>query len=292
MRRPPLHIVIPTVKGREQILTQCIVSILGQTYTDFDIHICTTNTDLVVGNRNSPLLASRFLGSLREMGHKVLIYPDYKMQGPGAAVQQVLDRLEGDLVFRVDDDVILTPRVLDKLTEVMRMDCKIAAVGCPVNGFGATFVNYQKYWEETANQPHLVGNGNYEKMNDNFQYHSCMGGFEVAEVDFLSGYAVLFDRGVLAACGGYADPSAPKWHTEDWYAFLKLRKAGYRLMIRGDAIAFHHHHFDDHSHQFGRSRADEDKTIFRKFKDNLDLPKDRKIGRVSSELLAKQREGV
>lgn len=287
-----VHIIIPTIEGRESILLQCLVSILGQTYSHWDLSICSTNKDLKVGNRDDTIVTNRFLGSISKLGKRVNIIYDERQQGPGIAVQTLLDSVSGTYVFRVDDDVVLTPSVLQKLMNTISLENDIAAVGCPVNAFGVPFVNYKDYWEKNDSQlylpfngyryePHLQGNGRYETMNDNFQYHSCLGEFEIAEVDFLSGYALLLDRTCVNAVGGYHDKDGPKWHTEDWWATLKLRQAGYKLLIRGDAIAFHHHYHYDFSHKFANSNANLDKELFYKYRNGIHLDKDRKVGRVT-----------
>ncbi len=287
-----VHVIIPTIEGREEILLQCLVSLLGQNYKQWDLTICTTNKNLKIGDRDDLIVVNRFLGTLVQLGIRVRVIFDEKQQGPGTAVQTLLDSVPGTYAFRVDDDVILTPQVLEKLMETMSLGDDVAAVGCPVNAFGVPFVNYKDYWEKNDPQlylpfngyrfePHLQGNGSYEKMNDNFQYHSCLGDFEIAEVDFLSGYALLLNTRYVNVVGGYHDKDGPKWHTEDWWATLKLRQAGYRLLIRGDAIAFHHHYSYDFSHKFANSHAEEDKSIFHKYRNSIHLNKDRKVGRVT-----------
>lgn len=274
-----IAVAIPTIQGRETTLLNCLATLLSQDVEDWDLFICTTNLNTKPEDRKTKNPLNNFLQTIEQMGHSVTIIYDEKKQGPGSAVQQILDVCEYDWIWRIDDDVILTADVLGKLRATAVADYPyqpVAAVAAPVNGFSAPLVNYQKYWKSKA--PHLIGNGNYHVMNDNFSHHSCREEWSVAEVDFLSGYCIFFNRKAFLEVGGYADKNSPLHHKEDWYATLKLRHAGYHLLVRGDCIAFHNHYEQDESDRFRSSRSKEDHALFYKYKDSIELPDDRHIG--------------
>jgi len=274
-------IAIPTIKGREDILLNCLVSIVGQCNKSWDLMICTTNPEIKPEDRDTLNPLNNFLRSIEHLGHKVTILYDEKKTGPGTAVQQIIDNCDSEYILRVDDDVILTSDVHWKLGQTITEHSDVVAVAAPVNGFGARFVNYQRYWSSKA--PHLIGNGNYHVMNDNFTHHSCFASQAIAEVDFLSGYCLMFHRETFVEAGGYADKESPLHHKEDWYATLKLRSLGHRLLVRADAVAFHNHYKQDESDRFRASRSKEDHELFNKFKKTIKLPDDRRIGIVDYE---------
>lgn len=278
-----ISVAIPTIAGREMILLNCLSTLIGQTVQEWDLYICTTNPNTKPQERDVRDPLNNFLKTIEHLGHNVTVIYDEIQEGPGSAVQQIIDVCETDWIWRIDDDVILTPLVLAKLRSTAVADYPsqqpVGAVACPVNGFGAAFVKYDRYWSSQA--PHLIGNGNYHKGNDNFAHHSCKvawNGEAVAEVDFLSGYCILFNRHAFIEVGGYADANSPKHHKEDWYATLKLKQVGYHLLIRGDAIAFHHHYEQDESDRFRSSRSHEDHELYNRFKEQVELPDDRLIG--------------
>lgn len=278
-----ITVAIPTIAGRESILLNCLVTLVGQTVTDWNLVVCTTNANTKPEKRDTLNPLNNFLHTIQHLGHEVTMIYDNDKIGPGNAVQKIIDQSESEWIWRVDDDVVLTPTVLAKLRATAVADYQeqkpVGAVAAPVNGFGAPLVNYKRYW--TSQAPHLIGNGNYASGNDNFAHHSCLiseDGQAVAETDFLSGYCVLFNRAAFVEVGGYADKDSPKHHKEDWHATLKLRCAGYHLLMRGDAVAFHNHYEQDESDRFRSSRSKEDHALYDTYRKTVDLPEDRTIG--------------
>jgi GT2 family glycosyltransferase len=287
MSEDVVHVIIPTVEGRENVVLNCIISLLSQTYKKWDLTICSTNPNIKIGVRTDNILLNRFLGSVSGMEYNIRILHDAVRQGPGYAIEKAINDIQGKHILRLNDDVVLTPDVLYKLVSAMELDEKVAAVASPVNAFGVPFVNYQDYWSKTAYQPHLRLNGSYLTMNDNFAHHSCVGGFEIAEVDFLSGHVLLLDKDKLESIGGYYNEKAPKSHREAWWTTLRLREHGYRLWVRGDAIAFHHHYSRDEADLFKYSVADKDKYILDKYRSGLKLQENRGFGRITESLRQK-----
>lgn len=278
-------VVIPTIEGRESILLSCLSSVFNQDYTDWEFILCTTNLNVKLTNRDDELYINRFLRTINDFGHTVRVLHDESKIGPGKAVQMLLDNSRTRLVFRVDDDVLLTPQVLSKLIETYQMDEEnIAAVCSPVNGFGVRPVNYKRYWGKKNNGKHLIGNGSYESMNDNCMHHSAENCKKaIAEVDFLSGYCLLLDNEKCKKVGGYIAPESPHHHKEDWFATLRLRTMGYRLLIRADAIAFHHHYGKDESDRYRSERSVVDHQLFNSYRSNIRLPDDRDLGLIHYE---------
>lgn len=275
---------IPTVKGRESILINCLSSVLNQSYTNWDLVICTTNLESAVQDRESPNVLNNFLKSIEFVGHNVTVLHDKMQAGPGYAMQQIIDYTLSDLVLRVDDDVILTSTCLEKLLEtyIEYRSKNVRLVSGVVNGFGSPFIDFLYYWSTDREIPkHLIGNGNYNYMNDNFTHHSTLAQKAIAEVDFVSGYCLLFDKNLLFN-ERYVDNNSPKHHREDWYMSLKLKALGYRMLVRMDVVAFHHHRYnveeEDYSDTFRSSRAREDIQLFEDFRRKVVLPEERHIG--------------
>lgn len=278
-----LEIGIPTIAGREHILLSCLVSVLNGVDTPVSIHICSTDPRLKVGHRDDPLFLNRFLRSMVVAGWDVRVSQDRVASGPRFAVQQLLDRCEKNWLLRIDDDVVVASGTISKLWETLKtvpLDCgKLGAVASPVNGFGADFVDYPQYWSEQkrTNSPHLIGLGRVEYGNDNFVHHSGNPEQPVwAEVDFLSGYCILMSVDAARAVGGY--DGCPHHHKEDWSLTLKMRASGYRLMIRGDAVAWHHHHSKDASDEYRHGRSKQDHAIWEDLRRQYRLDPERHVG--------------
>lgn len=274
MELPEVDVVIPTMQERSDLLLPLLATLLCQTHEKWSLILCS--------DPREEDATSKFLNSVEAMGHKVTIIDDKHREGPGKALQQLLEASHTRYMLRVDDDVILTNSVLEKLlSSFLNMGPDVAAIACPANGFGNKLVNYVNYWTKTENKAHLWGNGRIETMNDNFVHHSANQDQEImAETDFLSGYCMMVDREKLFEVGGYAPPGAPHHHREDWFATLRLREKGYRLLVRGDAVAFHCHHRDDFSDRYRASRSEEDKALFENYRLTVSLPRDRRIGLV------------
>lgn len=285
-----IQVIIPTLKNRENVLLTCLGTLLNQTsMLDWDLIICTNNPELKATDRNDEMMINRFLKTIEHRGHKVTVIQDQIKTGPGRAVQQLLDYIDENVpacthVLRVDDDIVLENDVLTKLIVTYTYEENVAAVACPANGFGVGPVDYVKYWSEDPPK-HLIGNGTYTHLNDNCMAHSTVAELAIAEVDFLSGYCLLIDREKVKQVGGYVTDEAPHYQNEDWYATLRLKEAGFRLLIRADAFAYHHHHqeIDDGLQQYRKERSDLDKSIFRTYRDTVKLPEDRTIGLIRYE---------
>lgn len=276
-------VIVPTIKGRESLLLNCLSGIFNQDYCLWDLILCTTNSDIAVTDRDDVCFINRFLKSFEQFNHTVTVLQDNYKMGPGKAIQLLMDAARTRLVFRVDDDVIITSKVLSKLVETYLEDQKnIAGVSAPVNGFGVAPVNYLEYWK--CRESHLKQNGSYISMNDNCMHHAAANCSKaIAEVDFLSGYCVLLDNEKCKSVGGYISKNSPHHHKEDWFATLRLRQMGYRLLIRADAIAFHHHMEHDESDNYRTKRSNEDHKLFDQFRKNITLPVTRNLGLITYE---------
>lgn len=276
-----ITVVIPTIQGREEFaLFKCIISLMNQDYVKWNLVIVTTNPNLCIEGRDSSTPINKFLHSIKAQ-HKIKIVYDTLQQGPGAAFTQGLEWVDTEYVLRVDDDVILTSSVVNKLLEGFQKISDLGAISSPVNGFGVLPVPYRQYWARSISPiapPHLLLNGRIDKMNDNFVHHSALENeCFFAEVDFLSGYCIMFETEVIKKIG-YTNEGSPKFHCEDWYATLKLKANNKKLIIRGDCCSYHHHYIKDASHIFGGTRSSLDRSLFDKFKSTVNLPKDRHIG--------------
>jgi len=99
---PKVSVIIPTIKGREKLLEKAVESVLGQTYTDFEI--------IVVSNSNLML-------SLND--DRIHIY-----KLPGSNVSQArnfgIKISNGDIIAFLDDDDIWLPEKLEKQLELIK----------------------------------------------------------------------------------------------------------------------------------------------------------------------------
>lgn len=127
-----VDVLIPTC-GRKIGLAMVLTSLLGQTFTDFDVVIAdqTASTETYLDS-NEIRTAVR---ALEWHGHNVALHSRPLRRGMAEQRQFLLDQSHAPYVQYLDDDVLLEPRVMQRMLDVLRKeDCGF--VGCPATGLG------------------------------------------------------------------------------------------------------------------------------------------------------------
>lgn len=122
-------VLIPTC-NRKTGLAMVLTSLLGQTFTDFDVVI----SDQTPGE--SPLQSielSTAVRALRWHGHRVEIHTGRARRGMAEQRHFLLSRAHTPYVHFIDDDVLLDPGVMERMLLVLRREGG-AFVGCPATG--------------------------------------------------------------------------------------------------------------------------------------------------------------
>lgn len=104
---PKFSIIVPIYKV-EKYVSQCIESILNQTFKDFEI-LCVDDC----GNDNSIKIVEKYA----EKDSRIKIFYQDKNKGVGAARNLALDNAKGEFIFCVDSDDWIEKETLKKLLD-------------------------------------------------------------------------------------------------------------------------------------------------------------------------------
>jgi glycosyltransferase involved in cell wall biosynthesis len=128
-----VDVLIPTL-GRKTGLAMTLTSLLGQTWTDFDV---------VVSDQNAPdesyldsIEVQAAVLALRYHGHRVDLYRNLPRRGIAQQRHFLFERSRAPYVHYLDDDVVLEPGVIARLLDVVRTD------GCGFAGSPAVGLRY------------------------------------------------------------------------------------------------------------------------------------------------------
>ncbi len=124
-----IDVVIPTY-NRKTALAVTLTSLLGQTFTDFDVII----SDQTQGE--SPLDSIEIGTVIRALewhGHRVTCHRGRRRRGMAEQRQFLLEQSTAPYVHFIDDDVLLDPAVMDRMLTVLRAEA-CGFVGCPATG--------------------------------------------------------------------------------------------------------------------------------------------------------------
>lgn len=209
-----VDVLIPTYR-RKTGLAIVLTSLLGQTFTDFDVVISdqTPEADTYLGSREIDTLVR----ALRWHGHRVALHRHLPARGMAEQRQFLLDQSHASYVHFIDDDVLLDPPTLARMFAALRRE------GCGFVGCAATGLDYLadvrpheqaiEWWEgpvrpepfapETVPIPrHKVNNAaNPLHLERRFAPDGQPVLYKVA---WVGGANVLYDRAKLVSVGGFS----------------------------------------------------------------------------------------
>lgn len=128
-----VDVLIPSY-GRKTGLAMVLTSLLGQTFTDFDVTVSdqTDDGDVFLDS----LEIQTAVQALRYHGHEVTLHRHLPRRGLAEQRQFLLDQSSAPYVHFLDDDIVLEPCVLERLLNVVRDD------GCGFAGAAAMGLAY------------------------------------------------------------------------------------------------------------------------------------------------------
>jgi GT2 family glycosyltransferase len=225
----PIAVAVPT-KNRPAHLAVLLASLIHQTFRHWSL-VINDSSDRPV---EEDAAIRDLLVLMRSLGHPV---QTIRTQTGWDRHQRGLEAVPAsiELILRVDDDVMLTPRFLELVQRPFRLfaDHPIAAVGgcIPETHRQALDLDLQlteRNWAPTVDEPSWRLQGN----------HYTTG--EVLEVESLLGHAICYRRSALAAVGGWAVQGYSQHaYREETDACMRLRAAGYELLVTTEALAWH-----------------------------------------------------
>lgn len=124
-----VDVLIPTC-GRKTGLAVVLTSLLGQTFTDFDVVISdqTPEEDYLQSIEIQTLVRA-----LEWQGHRVHVHRHLPRRGMAEQRSFLLGQSSAPCVHYLDDDVLLDPPVIQRMLDVLRLE-GCGFVGCPATG--------------------------------------------------------------------------------------------------------------------------------------------------------------
>jgi glycosyltransferase involved in cell wall biosynthesis len=227
-----VDVLIPTY-GRKTGLAVVLTSLLGQTFTDFDVTISDQTADDAVYTESIEI--QTLLRALRWHGHAVQVHHHLPRRGMAEQRQFLLEQSRAPYVHYLDDDVLLDPPQLERMLTVLRRE-GCGFVGCPATGLGYLHdvrphqTRYFEAWEGPV-QPepfeprspwwerHQVNNAaNPLHLEQRYVTDGQVVRYKVA---WVGGANVLFDREKLLSVGAFS-----------WWGRLPPEHAGEEALVQ------------------------------------------------------------
>ena len=226
-------VLIPTCK-RKTGLAITLTSLLGQTYTDFDV-IISDQTPVDQAYLDS-IEIQTLVRALRWHGHQVHLHRHLPHRGMAEQRHFLLAQSRARYVHFIDDDVLLDPPVLERMHAVLEAE-GCCFVGCPATGLeylGDVRPHQQgiELWEgpvepepiapdtlDTIWHRHTVNNAaNPLHLQRRLAPDGQVVRYKVA---WVGGANVLFDRAKLLSVGGFS-----------WWERLPPGHAGEEVVVQ------------------------------------------------------------
>ncbi|HEU5230504.1 MAG TPA: glycosyltransferase family A protein [Ktedonobacteraceae bacterium] len=234
-----VDVLIPTYQ-RKTGLAVVLTSLLGQTFTDFDVIVSDQSED--EQSYLDSIEIQTLVQALRWHGHNVALHRHLPRRGMAEQRHFLLAQSRAALVHYLDDDVLLDPPVMQRMIEVMQSE------GCGFVGCAATGLHYLhdrrphqqriELWagpvkaepfspEYIPWERHLINNA----ANPLHLEQSLVSDGQIVryKVAWVGGANVLYDRARLLSVGGFSwwDRLPPNHAGEEVMAqFLLIRKYG------------------------------------------------------------------
>ncbi len=226
-----VDVLIPTY-GRKSGLAIVLTSLLGQTFTDFNVIISDQTEE-----ENSYLESVEIqtvVRALRWHGHRVALYRHLPRLGMAEQRQFLLEKSHAPYLHYLDDDVLLDPPVLQRMYTVMQEE-QCGFVGCPATGLHLLHdvrphQQHIELWEGPVEpEPfapdtlpwdrHLINNAaNPLHLEQRLVSNGKVVRYKVA---WVGGANVLYDRAKLLSVGGFS-----------WWQRLPAEHAGEEVVAQ------------------------------------------------------------
>ncbi len=233
-----VDVLIPTCR-RKTGLAVVLTSLLGQTFTDFDVVVSDQTEDAAY---LESIEIQTLVRALRWRGHQVAVHRHLPRRGLAEQRQFLLEQSRAPYVHYLDDDVLLDPPVMERMLAVLKVE-GCGFVGCPATGLeylGDVRPHQQaiELWEGPVRpEPfapdtipwdrHMVNNAaNPLHLEGQLAADGEVVRYKVA---WVGGANVLYDRAKLEDVGGFSwwDRLPPEHAGEEAVVqFLLIRRYG------------------------------------------------------------------
>ena len=209
-----VDVLIPTYH-RKTGLAMVLTSLLGQTFTDFNVIISdqTHEEDYYLDS----IEIQTAVRALRWHGHEVTLHHHLPRRGLAEQRQFLLEQSRAPYVHYLDDDVLLEPEVMQRMVSVLQHE-RCGFVGCAATGLSyledvRPHQQHIELWEglvtpepfDEQNIPwerHLINNAaNPLHLERKLVRNGRVVRYKVA---WVGGANVLYDRAKLLDVGGFS----------------------------------------------------------------------------------------
>lgn len=208
-----VDVLIPTY-GRKTGLAMVLTSLLGQTFTDFDVIVSDQTDEEEVYLESEEIQAA--VQALQYHGHNVELHRNVPRRGMAHQRHFLLERSSAPYVHFLDNDVIIEPRVMERmLMAIQRERCGFvgaAAVGLAYLEDVRPHQQTIEIWEGPVVPEPSFTPGNIPKRHDIQMAANPLhverrmvpeGETVLFKVDWIGGANVLYDREKLLDIGGF-----------------------------------------------------------------------------------------
>jgi glycosyltransferase involved in cell wall biosynthesis len=234
-----VDVLIPTYE-RKTGLAVVLTSLLGQTFTDFDVIVSDQTRDDATYLESIEI--QTLIQALRWHGHNVTLHHHLPRRGLAEQRQFLLEQSRAPYVHYLDDDVLLDPPVMERMRAVLREE-QCGFVGCAATGLSYLDdvrphqQNIEIWTGPVEPEPfasdtipwdrHMINNAaNPLHLERHLVSQDKVVRYKVA---WIGGADVLYDRAKLLSVGGFSWwQRLPPEHAgeEVVVQFLLLRKYG------------------------------------------------------------------
>lgn len=231
-----VDVLIPTC-NRPEALGATLISLVGQTFTDFSVHILDQSDETAAYDHP---VAAAALRVLRSQKHYVCVGRNLPRRGLAQQRHALLEQATAPRVLFLDDDVIMEPQLLARMVEALDSTC------CGFIGSAAIGLSYIhdirpqeqhiEWWDNNRVEPEDIHPGStawqrhklHNAANLWHVQHALalpIGQWRLYKLAWAGG-CVLFDTQKLSECGGFSFwKDAPAVHCgEDVYAQLRVMR--------------------------------------------------------------------
>lgn len=226
-----VDVLIPTYR-RKTGLAVVLTSLLGQTFTDFDV-IISDQTEEEDASLES-IEIQTLVRALRWHGHRVTLHRHLPRRGMAEQRNFLLEQSHTPYVHFLDDDVLLDPPVMERMFGVLQAE-ECGFVGCAATGLGylddvRSHQQQIKLWtgpvqpepfepEAIPWERHLVNNAaNPLHLEQRLVKGDGIVRYKVA---WVGGANILYDRTKLLDVGGFS-----------WWWRLPPEHAGEEVVVQ------------------------------------------------------------
>jgi glycosyltransferase involved in cell wall biosynthesis len=234
-----VDVLIPTCE-RKTGLAVVLTSLLGQTFTDFDVIVSDQTRDDATYLESIEI--QTLIQALRWHGHNVTLHHHLPRRGLAEQRQFLLEKSRAPYAHYLDDDVLLDPPVMERMLAVLREE-QCGFVGCAATGLSYLDdvrphqQNIEIWTGPVEPEPfasdtipwdrHMINNAaNPLHLERRLVSQDKVVRYKVA---WIGGADVLYDRAKLLSVGGFSWwQRLPPEHAgeEVVVQFLLLRKYG------------------------------------------------------------------